>query len=211
MHSQRTHVNKKLRKFAIGAQTPASGRPTVPQIITHNNAHMTTLKSLIALAAAIAIPMGVTAQQKLATVNVQEIFKAMPETAAAETSLAIASQKYQDEYKRLETEFNQKYADFQSIAEDHDTPSTIKERRMQEIQQNDDKIQKYIADAKADMEKRRSTLQAPIYEKIRATIATVGNEGGYTYVFDVSSTPVAYSGPDAIDITQEVKTRLGLQ
>lgn len=172
---------------------------------------MTTLKSLIALAAAIAIPMGATAQQKLATVNVQEIFKAMPETAAAETSLAIASQKYQDEYKRLETEFNQKYADFQSIAEDHDTPSTIKERRMQEIQQNDDKIQKYIADAKADMEKRRSTLQAPIYEKIRATIATVGNEGGYTYVFDVSSTPVAYSSPDAIDITQEVKTRLGLQ
>ncbi len=170
-----------------------------------------THKSLIALAAAIAIPLGAAAQQKLATVNVQEIFKAMPETAAAETSLATASQKYQDEYKRLETEFNQKYAYFQSIAEDHDTPATIKERRMQEIQQNDDKIQKYVADVKADLAKRRTSLQAPIYEKIRAAIAAVGSEGGFTYVLDVSATPIAYSGPDAIDITQEVKTRLGIQ
>ncbi len=82
---------------------------------------------------------------------------------------------------------------------------------MQEIQQNDDKIQKYVADVKADLAKRRTSLQAPIYEKIRAAIAAVGSEGGFTYVLDVSATPIAYSGPDAIDITQEVKTRLGIQ
>lgn len=167
--------------------------------------------TIIALAAAMALPMGAAAQQKIATVNVQEIFKAMPEAATAEAQLATASQKYQDEYKRLESEFNQKYTDFQAIADDSETPATIKERRMQEIQQNDDKIQKYIADAKADLERRRTLLETPIYEKISSAISAVGSEGGYTYVLDVSKTPVAYSGPDAIDITSEVKSHLGIQ
>ena len=169
-----------------------------------------TRRFIAAMAAAMLLPVCAVAQMRIATVNVQEVFKAMPETAAAEAALQTASGKYQAEYKRLETEFNQKYADFQAISADGDTPATIKERRMQEIQQNDDRIKQFVADAKADLDKRRKSLQAPIYEKIRTAVAAAGSEGGYTYVLDTSVTPVVYQGPDAVDLTANVKRRLGV-
>jgi Skp family chaperone for outer membrane proteins len=54
----------------------------------------------------------------------------MPEKATAEATLKTVSDKYQQEYQNLQTEFEKKYKDFQALGAD--TPQTIKDRRMQE-------------------------------------------------------------------------------
>ena len=148
---------------------------------------------------------------KLATVNVQELFDAMPEKATAEASLKNASDKYQAEYKTIQDEFNKKYADYQALANDAATPQTIKERRMQELQENDQKIQTFQRQAKLDLDELRKNLTAPIYAKIQKTVEAVGNEEGITYIIDTSDNRVVFRGAGAIDVTAKVKAKLEAQ
>lgn len=148
---------------------------------------------------------------KLATVNVQELFDAMPEKATAEASLKNASDKYQAEYKTIQDEFNKKYADYQALANDAATPQTIKERRMQELQENDQKIQTFQRQAKLDLDELRKNLTAPIYAKIQKAVEAVGNEEGITYIIDTSDNRVVFRGAGAIDVTAKVKAKLDAQ
>ncbi len=167
------------------------------------------IKKLL-LAAFIAVPMCISAQAlKFGNVNSQQIFELMPEKATAEKTLVEVSKKYEDEYKKLQDEFNKKYTDFQALAAD--TPQSIKDRRMQELQENQTKIQNFQQMASQDLQKQQETLLAPITDKLQKAIQAVGAENGFTYIFDLSIPAVVYSGAPSEDITPLVKAKLGLK
>lgn len=166
-------------------------------------------KILLTLLAA--APLCLMAQTaKIAHVDVKAIYNAIPEKTQAQNELRAFSQQYQTEYNTVQDEFNKKFADYQALAADAATPATIKERRMQEIQESDHKIQKFLNKADADIAAKEKELNAPILERINQAIKAVGAEGGFTYILDISATPVPYMGPDAIDVTPLVKAKLGL-
>lgn len=159
----------------------------------------------------IVAPLCLMAQTaKIAHVDVKAIYNAMPEKSQAQDQLRAFSQQYQAEYNTVQEEFNKKFADYQTLAADAATPTTIKERRMHEIQESDHKIQQFLNKAEADIAAKEKELNAPIMKKINDAIKAVGTEGGYTYILDISTTPVAYYGPNAIDVTPLVKAKLGL-
>lgn len=164
------------------------------------------IKKLL-LVIALVSPMCVTAQ-KLGVVDSKAIFDAMPEKVAAEAQLNELMARYSEENTKLEKEFNQKYADYQSL--EAETPKSIKARRIQEIQENQRKISSYQQMVEQDMNARRAELLNPIKARLQSVIDSVGTEGGYSLVFDVSKTPVAFKGADVVDITSAVKTRLGI-
>lgn len=151
------------------------------------------------------------AQGKIATVDVEAIYNIMPEKAQAQATLKVTSDQYKKEYATVQEEFDKKYAVYQALAADATTPATIKERRMREIQENDRKIQEFLREAKSDMEKREKDLTESIKAKIKNAVEEVGKDGGYTYILDISSGTVVYSGIDAVDVTPQVKAKLGLQ
>ena len=163
------------------------------------------------IALLIAAPLSIMAQTaKIGHVDVKAIYDAMPERVEAQDQLRAFSQQYQNEYNTVQDEFNKKFADYQALAADAATPATIKERRMQEIQESDHKIQRFLNKAEADIAAKEKELNAPIMKKINDAIKAVGAESGFTYILDVATTPVAYTGPDAIDVTPLVKAKLGL-
>ncbi len=164
-------------------------------------------KLTIALVAA--LPLCMAAQVRIATVNVQEIFNAMPDKVQAEAQIKALSSQYEQEYSSVQDEFNKKYAAFQALP--GTTPATIRERRMQEIQENDKKIQSFLEQAKNDLNNRERELNAPIKAKINAAIKAVGTEGGYTYIIDSSTVSIVYTGAGAIDVTAQVKAKLGIE
>ena len=164
------------------------------------------IKKLL-LVIALVSPMCMTAQ-KLGVVDSKAIFDAMPEKVAAEAQLNELMARYSEENTKLEKEFNQKYADYQSL--EAETPKSIKARRIQEIQENQRKISSYQQMVEQDMNARRAELLNPIKARLQSVIDSVGTEGGYSLVFDVSKTPVAFKGADVVDITSAVKTRLGM-
>lgn len=161
--------------------------------------------------ALVLVPMAMMAQMKIATVDIQAVFNAMPEAKAATDKLDEASRQLKAEYEMMQAEFNDKYAAYQQIAIDDKTPQTIKERRVREIQEGDRDIDLFLAQSKETLAAQKQALEAPIYSKINAAIKKVGDNGGYTYIIDVSRTPVVYSGIGAVDVTDAVLRVLGVK
>ena len=157
------------------------------------------------------MPLVLMAQARIGIVNSQQLFDMMPEKALAEAQLKALSDRYHAEYELLQDEFDKKYADYQTVAADASTPETIKERRVQELQESDKKMRKFERRVADDIAAQREALTKPITDKIQAAIRTAGEQGGFDLVLDTAVTPVAYTGPSTIDITPMVKALLGLQ
>ena len=162
------------------------------------------IKKLL-LAIMIALPMSVFAQ-KFAVINTQQLMESMPELKTVNEQLEAANKKYQDEFTKLQEEFQKKYEEFQALEES--TPQTIKERRMQEMQELENKIQQFRETAVQDIQRQQQQLMAPIQEKVVKAIQAVGAEGNYTFVFE--NVMPLYTGTDVTDITDTVKSRLGI-
>ena len=163
------------------------------------------IKKLL-LAIMIALPMSVFAQ-KFGVVNTNQLMESLPEIKTINEQMEAATKKYEDEFAKLQEEFNKKYQEFQALEES--TPQTIKERRMQEMQELDSKIQKFRETAMQDLQRQQQQLMAPIQEKVVKAIQSAGAEGGYTFIFE-NVVPL-YTGTDVTDITATVKTRLGIK
>lgn len=164
------------------------------------------MKKLIALLLMI-IPMGVVAQEvKIAFVNTQEIFMAMPEVSDMEKKMADLQESYKKELSQMEEEYKKKYSDF--IAQQDSLTENIKIRRMQEVQDMQQRMDNLVQVAQQDVAKQQQELIKPIQEKIQTAIKSVGDEKGYTYIL----TPeiLLYSGSSATDATPFVKDKLGL-
>ena len=166
-------------------------------------------KHILAIALAL-VPIVMMAQARIGIVNSQEIFDLRPEKAAAEAQLRTVSERYHAEHQRLQDEFDKKYADYQAIAADATVPETIKERRVQELQEGDKKLREFERTVADDLSARRETLTRPITDKVQQAIRTVGEQGAFDVVFDTAVTPVAYTGPATVDLTPIVKALLGL-
>ncbi len=162
----------------------------------------------ILLAVAVALPLSAMAQ-KFGTVDIESVFDAMPETAAMTTQLQETSKKYEDEYAKLQEEVNKLYAEFQSIQNDTNTPESIKERRLQEVQDRYAKVQQFRETAQQDLARLEQQLSAPIQQKLMDAIKTVGAEGSFTFIMPVGGT-LLYSGSDVVDVTPQVRTKLGI-
>ena len=158
------------------------------------------------LAIMIALPLCGFAQ-KFGQVDTQAIVTAMPEVTAMQTQLEASSKTYETEFQKLQEEFNKKYTEFQQL--DATTLESIKERRMQELQELDQKIQQFRATATQDLQQQQEKLMAPIQQKIQDAIKAVGDEGSYTFIFE-NLVPV-YVGKDVVDVTPLVKNKLGLK
>ena len=162
------------------------------------------IKKLL-LAIMIALPMSVFAQ-KWAVINTQQLMESMPELKTVNEQLEAANKKYQDEFTKLQEEFQKKFEEFQGL--DENTPQTIKDRRMQEMQELENKIQQFRETAVQDIQRQQQQLMAPIQEKVVKAIQAVGAEGNYTFVFE--NVMPLYTGTDVTDITDTVKSRLGI-
>ena len=87
------------------------------------------MKRFLMIAIAL-LPLMLMAQARIGIVNSQQLFDLMPEKAAAEAQLKALSDRYHAEYELLQSEFDKKYADYQTVAADASMPETIKERRV---------------------------------------------------------------------------------
>lgn len=164
----------------------------------------------IVLALLVALPLSAVAQ-KFGVVNVDEVFQAMPETATTQAQFTEASKKYEDEFQKLQEEINKLYTDFQTLMNDESTPESIKERRMQELQEKDQKLQQFRNTAAQDLQRLQEQLIAPIQQKMSDAIKAVGAEGGYTFIFPNEQSLILYTGTDVTDVTADVKTKLGIK
>ena len=162
------------------------------------------MKKLIVLLLMI-LPLGAIAQEvKIAFVKTQEVFMAMPEVSGMEKQMADLNEKYRVELKQMQDEYQKK--DF--VAQQDSLTENIKLRRMQEIQDIQERMDNFVQVAQQDVQKKQQELLQPIQQKLHEAIQKVGEEKGYTYIIDPAA--LLYTGTNAVDATPFVRTKLGL-
>lgn len=165
------------------------------------------MKRILILLAAVVVTLGAAAQSRIGTVNRSAVLHALPEYSKAQTELQQLADAYQQEYAAMQRDFNNKYAEFQDLS-NSDTPATIRERRIKELQEMDNKLKEFRRRSEDDLRLRRDALTAPLQQTVSGAIAAVAEEQGLDLVLDVSDHPVAYAGKAVVDITDAVNTSL---
>lgn len=164
----------------------------------------------ILLAVAVALPMFASAQTvKIGIVDTNAIMSTMPETTTATTKLQEIQKKYQDEFTRLEDEYKRMVDELQKMKED-ELPA-IRERKTREISDYQQKIQSFMQNADQDLQQQQATLMAPIAQKIREAIESVGKENGFGMIQNYSPDLLLYYASPVEDVTPLVKAKLGLK
>lgn len=187
------------------------GYPVKPGI-KNEFQNLITIKMLkkLLLAVAVALPMFASAQTvKIGIVDTNAVMTAMPETTAAQTKMQEIQKKYQDESTRLEEEYKRMVDEFQKMKED-ELPA-IKERKTREINDYQQKIQSFMQTAEQDMQKQYQGLMAPIAQKLKEAIESVGKENSFSMIQNYSPDLILYYGAPVQDITPLVKAKLGLK
>jgi len=163
----------------------------------------------IALILLLIAPMSVFAQ-KFGHFNAQEILAVMPETQKAQTDIETLRKQYEDDIKRTEDEVNKKFAAYQQ--EQANLPKNIQERRQKELQDLAEKGMQYQRDAQQELERSWMEMLEPIYKKLNDAVKAVGDEGGYVYLFDISTTQIPYVNETlSTNVTAAIKAKLGIQ
>ncbi|MEA5127822.1 MAG: OmpH family outer membrane protein [Proteiniphilum sp.] len=168
------------------------------------------LKKLLILFIAVA-PLAAMAQEvKIATVNVQEVFAAMPEISGIETQLSTKQEEIRKNLQALSEEFQKKYQEFEASPAASDA---AKQDQQKQLGQLEERYQTYMQNGQQEFEQLRQQLLEPVNRKIFDAINSVGSENNYTFVYDISAmqSPIVYFSPSAVDATPQVKTKLGLK
>lgn len=165
------------------------------------------LKKLI-IAIMCCLPLTMVAQSlKFGTVNTAEVLAAMPEREAAEKELQDLTKRYENEFMKLQEDFQKKYQEVQAMGDT--VPETIKMRRYEELQAMDQRIQSFRQVVEQDLAKKQEELFIPIQQKLMDAINAVGAENSFTYIFDANA--AYYKGVGNEDVTPLIKTKLGIK
>jgi len=146
---------------------------------------------------------------KIAHVNTNEVMNAMPEKATAEKKLENYYNELQEQLKTMATEYQNKLQDYQANAET--MSNLVKQSKEKEIIDLESRINAFQENATVEFENKRAELLAPLLEKIQNAINSVGKEKGYTYILDLATGTTVYVGTDAVDVTKDVKSKLGIK
>lgn len=163
-------------------------------------------KKLI-LALALALPMSVMAQ-KFGVVDTQAVLTGMPESTQMQKELQDLQKQYEDELQKLQEQVNKLYNDFQAIQDDPNTAQSIKERRMQEVQEAMQKAEQFRNTASQEISKAAEAKMAPIQTKINDAVKAVGAEGGFTLILPNEPGLLLYVGSDVTDVTKQVQAKI---
>ena len=162
-------------------------------------------KLLFAVVLTMGVSFGVNAQSvKIGHVDSGSIMQIMPETAKVEQDL----QAYAAELQAMGAEYQNKIQDYQ--ANQASMSNLIRQSKEKEILDLETRINEFQASAEVAMQSKQVELLNPIIEKVQNAVNAVGQEKGFTYILDKTAGVVVYIGENAIDITADVKARLGL-
>ena len=133
----------------------------------------------------------------------------MPEIPEIEKKVDALGKQWEGEIVKMREEYNDKIKEFQQKQDS--MPDGIKQMRMSEIQEIEQKITTFQQTAYSDLQKKQQEMVTPVIDKVRKAINDVAAENNYTYIFDLSAQSIIYQSPKSNDITVQVKKKLALK
>ncbi len=167
------------------------------------------VKLFVAVVLTVGVSLGVNAQSlKIAHVDSAAIMEILPERAKIEQDLQAYAAELQAELQAMGAEYQSKMQDYH--ANQATMSNLIRQSKEKEIMDLETRISEFQNSAELAMQNKQLELLNPLIEKVQNAINEVGKEKGFTYILDKAVGAVVYIGDNAIDITSDVKTKLGL-
>ena len=164
-------------------------------------------KVLVLAVLALGISFGANAQsQKIGYVDSQTIIDMMPESAQIKQDLQAYYTELQAELQAMALEYQNKMRDYE--ANSATMSNILRQSKEKEIVDLQGRIQEFQAGAEADLAAKQEELSKPMLDKIKKAIDDVVKAKGLAYVFE--KTVILSIGDSAIDVTADVKAKLGL-
>ena len=158
-------------------------------------------KVLVLMVLALGISFGANAQgQKIGYVDSQSIIDMMPESAKIQQDLQAYYGELQAELQAMATEYQNKLRDYE--ANSATMSNILRQSKEKEIVDLQGRIQDFQNNAESDFAAKQEELSKPMLDKIKKAIDDVVKAKGMAYVLSIGDT--------AIDITADVKAKLGL-
>lgn len=145
--------------------------------------------------------------QKIAFVDAQTVMFLMPEYKTAAAKVDSLSRTKQEVLKKLETEYTILADSFQKVFQTLD--QTEKDDFLYQLEMKQGRYQNYLQNTETLLAKEQQEALKPISEKVQATIKSIAEEKGYTYV--LSAATALYTSDESADITELVLNKLGLK
>lgn len=165
-------------------------------------------KAVLFLACSLLIGNMVFAQAKFGYIDSRELLSLMPEVRKADSSLQAYAKTYQDQLESMGKEYQKKVQDFQ--AQEKTMTEAVKEVKVKEIQQLEERIQTTQQSAQEKVAKKKEELYSPILEKADQAIKDVAKANNFDYVFDTSAGSLLYA-KESDNIIGLVKAKLGIK
>ena len=144
--------------------------------------------------------------QKFGHLDAQEILLNLPERVEAQATIESTAQEFENEIVRMQQELQTSYAEYQSKAQTW--PDAIRQQKERELQQMDQGLQEFGNTVQQELAGLEEQLLTPMIERVRLAIDQVGQEHGFTYIFDSSMGATLYNGGE--DVSDLVRTKLGM-
>ena len=142
-----------------------------------------------------------TAQTKIAHINKQELIKAMPAYAQAQTEIEKLGKTYEATIQTSLKELDVKLKQYNAEAETKTEEENMK--RMQEVEGIKQSLGEYQQQAQKDLQEKEFNLLKPIVEKADNAIKAVAKAQGYQYVVDSAMLIVADGKNLMMDVKNE--------
>lgn len=153
-------------------------------------------------------PLSVFAQ-KFAHYNTEEIAKTYPAYTTAVAELEALGKQYEADIQEMQKELQTKYEKYQNEVNES-TPANMRQRREQELSDLQQRIQQAYQDNQTSFQQEQQKKMQPIMQKVQDAVQAVLKEGGYVYAIDKASTSIVINETISVDITAQIKSKLGI-
>ena len=126
--------------------------------------------------------------QKFGHIKSADVLTVMPEFTKAQTDIQAMQKQYEDEMKRATDELTKNILNI-----NRNKPTflrTFRKDARKNCRNYREKGMQFQQDAQQQLQKSYADMMEPIYKKIEDAIKAVGQEGGYTYIFDLNRTEI---------------------
>jgi outer membrane protein len=165
-------------------------------------------KSLTMVIAFMALSIAVNAQ-KFGYINSAALLSELPEVKAADSEIETYQKQLMSSGEAMVKAFETKYNEYAKQVADGVLSKVQMQEKEGELGLEQQKIQQYEVEVQQKIMKKRDELYQPILDKVKVAIETVGEENGYTMIFDTSNGTILHANATD-DVMNLVKTKLGM-
>ena len=144
---------------------------------------------------------------KFGYLSYEAVLQSMPDYTIVETGMAELQEQYAAEQKRVEDEFNKKYEEF--LEGQHDFPSTILQKRQNELQELLDKNIAFKKESQRLLTEAKNKALAPLKARLADALAKVGTANDLAFILNTDQNVAPWINVEmGINVTEAVQTAL---